>query len=135
MALKPELASRADIERLVDAFYQQVQADDLLGPIFNDVANVDWSAHLPRMYDFWESVLFGAPAFKGNPLSVHRLLARQAAMTEREFGRWIALFEATVDGLFSGPVAQEAKTRASRIASVMQFNIAEDARAAGRQTP
>lgn len=128
MSSLPDLSNRADIERLVDAFYQQVQADDLLGPIFNDVAQIDWSAHLPRMYDFWESVLFGAPAFKGNPLSVHRLLARQASMTEREFGRWIALFEATVDQLFSGPVAGEAKARAARIATVMQFHIAADAR-------
>lgn len=128
MSSLPDLSARPDIERLVDAFYDRVQADDLLGPIFNDIAQVDWSSHLPKMYDFWESVLFGAPAFKGNPLSVHRLLARQASMTEREFGRWLDLFRTTVDELFAGPVADEAKLRASRIAGVMQHHIAADAR-------
>jgi hemoglobin len=128
MSSLPDLAGRPDIERLVDAFYTRVQADDLLGPIFNDIAQVDWSSHLPRMYEFWESVLFGAPAFKGDPLSVHRLLARQASMTPREFERWIALFHDTVGQLFEGPVADEAKLRASRIAGVMQYHIAADAR-------
>ena len=38
-----DLTSRTDIERLVDAFYERVRADDCLGPIFNDIARVEWS--------------------------------------------------------------------------------------------
>lgn len=47
-----ELADRRDVARLVNVFYDRVRADDMLGPIFDDVAAVDWAVHLPRMYDF-----------------------------------------------------------------------------------
>jgi len=122
----PDLIDRAGVVRLVDAFYDRVRADTILSPIFDGVAHVDWHRHLPKMYDFWESVLFGKNGFKGNPLVVHRELARRAPMTTREFSRWLQLFHATVDALFAGPCADEAKLRASRIAVVMQHHIAAD---------
>ncbi len=119
-----EITSRADIVRLVDAFYDRVREDEILGPIFNDVARVDWDVHLPKMYDFWESVLFGKAAFKGAPLPVHLALSRRVALTGDDFERWISLFHATVDSLFAGPLAAEAKIRAWRCAAVMQHHIA-----------
>jgi hemoglobin len=121
-----DLTTRADIERLVDTFYERVRDDDRLGPIFNDVARVDWATHLPRMHAFWEAVLFGAPGFSGNPLAVHRTLGQQTPLTPNEFDRWIALFDQSVDALFSGPNADEAKLRARRIAAVMQHHIEAD---------
>lgn len=126
MTVRTDITSREDIERVVDAFYALVQADDRLAPIFNDVAKVDWDAHLPRMYDFWEAVLFGAAGFKGNPLAAHRALARRTPLTAEAFDRWLALFHSTVDRLFAGPVADEAKLRASRVAGVLQYHIAAD---------
>jgi hemoglobin len=121
-----DIASRADIERLVNRFYERVRGDDLLGPIFDDVAQTDWARHLPKMYDFWEGVLFGVPGFRGNPLFVHRELARRLPLGDREFGRWLGLFHESVDTLFSGPCAEGAKARAVRIAAVMQHHIAAD---------
>jgi hemoglobin len=125
-----DLASRADIVRLVDAFYARVRADGILGPIFDDVAHTDWDRHLPRMYDFWDAVLFGAPGFHGNPLAVHRALALRVPLGAGEFGRWLALFHETVDALFRGPVAEDTKLRASRIATVMRHHILADVEAA-----
>ena len=125
-----DLTDRADIVRLVDAFYDRVRADAILSPIFDGIARVDWAVHLPKMYDFWESVLFGRAVFKGNPLVVHRELAGRAALTSTEFDRWIQLFQSSVDDLFVGSCADEAKSRASRIALVMQHHIAADRAAA-----
>ena len=96
---------------------------DLLGPIFDDVAHVDWATHLPRMYDFWESVLFGTATFKGTPLVVHQALARHAPLTAEAFDRWVALFQTTVDDLFSGTMADHAKKSAARIAATMEHSI------------
>ena len=118
-----DITTRADIERLVDAFYQQVRADEILAPIFDDAAHTDWAHHLPKMYDFWETVLFGAPAYRGQPIGIHVELATRVTLGEREFGRWLTLFVATVDAAFLGPQADEAKRRAARIASVMQHHI------------
>ena len=122
----PDIASRDDVKRLVDTFYERVRGDTLLGPIFDDVAQVDWASHLPRMYDFWEAVLFGAASFKGNPLAVHRELALRTPLTGREFDRWLALFHGTLDDLFAGAIADEARLRSARIAGVMQYHVEAD---------
>jgi hemoglobin len=126
MTPRRDLATRQDIIALVDGFYDRVRADDLIGPIFDGIARVDWAAHLPKMYDFWEAVLFGAGNFKGNPMAVHRALARQAPLTSDAFDRWLALFRETVDERFAGAVAEDAKDRAQRIALAIQFHIAVD---------
>jgi hemoglobin len=123
---KRDIASRADIKPLVDSFYERVRADELLGPIFDDVAHTDWARHVPKMYDFWQGVLFGVAGFRGNPLAIHRDLARRVPLGDLEFGRWIGLFHESVDALFSGPCAEDAKARAVRIAAVMQHHIASD---------
>ena len=62
-----DITDRRDVACLVNVFYDRVRDDDLLGPIFDDVAHVDWATHLPRMYDFWESVLFSTATFKSTP--------------------------------------------------------------------
>ena len=56
---------------LVDTFYTKIRADDLLGPIFNDVID-DWPAYLVRLTDFWETNLFFVNKFKGNPVRKHQ---------------------------------------------------------------
>ena len=122
----PDIRSRADIERLVDGFYEVVRADDVLSPIFDDVAQVDWARHLPKMYAFWEAILFGVQRFEGNPLALHLALGRRVPLGSREFGRWLTLFHATVDRLFAGPYALVAKDRATRLAAMMQHHLAAD---------
>ncbi len=121
--VKEDIGSRSDIICLVDEFYERVRQDDLIGPIFTDIARVDWSKHLPKMYAFWESVLFGVAGFTGNPMLVHYALAQRTPLTSREFDRWIELFHATVDDLFEGPTAEDAKRRASMIAGTMLYHV------------
>lgn len=121
-----DITSRADVERLVNDFYDRVRADELLGPIFDDVAHTNWARHLPKMYGFWEGVLFGVAGFRGDPLGVHRELAHRVPLGDQEFGRWLTLFHESVDTVFSGPCAESAKARAVRIAAVMQHHIASD---------
>jgi hemoglobin len=126
---KTDIATRGDIEHLVNGFYERVRGDELLGPIFDDVARTDWAHHLPKMYTFWEGVLFGIAGFRGSPLAIHRQLASRVPLGGQEFGRWLDLFHETVDTLFSGAGAEGAKTTAQRIAAVMQHHIASDAAA------
>ncbi|WP_205503457.1 group III truncated hemoglobin [Rufibacter psychrotolerans] len=114
-----DLTTQDDIKALVDTFYQHVNQDELLAPIFNDIAQVDWEHHLPKMYDFWGSVLFGSMAYKGQPFPKHLALPIERA----HFTRWIALFTQTVDELFAGPTADDAKAKAASIANIFQMKM------------
>jgi protein SCO1 len=44
-----ELKGRADIEPLVNAFYERVRKDELLGFIFDELARTRWEVHLSKM--------------------------------------------------------------------------------------
>ncbi|GAB2781351.1 hemoglobin [Hymenobacter luteus] len=115
----PDIASEADIRLLVDTFYEQVNHDPLLAPVFNEVAHVQWPRHLPIMYDFWSSILLGTGRYHGRPFPKHLPLPIDAT----HFQRWLELFEATVDMLFAGPKAEEAKVRALNIATMFEYRL------------
>lgn len=119
----PDLTGRPDIERLVNAFYERVRGDDLLGFIFDEVARTDWEAHLPKMYAFWETVMFRSGGYTGNPLAAHAKLVPLTAMGRPQFDRWLELFRATVDDHFSGENAEHIKSCAADMANVIYSRI------------
>lgn len=114
-----DIATEQDIKLLVDAFYDRVNRDDLLGPIFNGFANVNWEEHLPTMYSFWSQMLFRTGSYRGRPWPKHAVLP----VAKEHFERWVSLFCQTVDALFSGPKAAEAKSVALSIADTFQTRL------------
>lgn len=121
--MKKDIVIRADIEKLVNAFYDRVKTDDLIGPIFTDVVKVHWEKHLPVMYQFWENVLFFTGGYEGNPIEIHKHINRVIPLQAAHFARWNELFSATVDAMFTGPKASLAKQRAFSISTVMQIKV------------
>ncbi len=121
--MKPDISSKEDIKLLVDTFYNKVQANTTLGYIFNDVAKLNWDEHLPKMYSFWGSLLLQEHTYAGNPMQIHVELSKITTMSLVEFSEWINLFYQTVNELFEGEIASEAKTRAADIARLMQHKI------------
>ena len=118
-----DITNKEDIMLLIDTFYDKVKKDLLIGHIFNEVAKVDWDKHLPVMYDFWEMILFGSRSYKGDPMTKHIALSKKTPLNEAHFEQWKKLFFETVDQLYSGSIANEAKSRASNIASLMLHRI------------
>ncbi|TVR78262.1 MAG: group III truncated hemoglobin [Chitinophagaceae bacterium] len=118
-----DIETREDVVLLVDTFYQSVKENKKLGYIFKDVAKIDWEEHLPKMYSFWASILLGEQSFTGNPMIKHIALSKLTPMTEVEFEEWLLLFNTTIDQLFEGKVANEAKLRAGNIARLMMHKI------------
>ncbi|QNR85517.1 group III truncated hemoglobin [Pedobacter riviphilus] len=121
--MKKDIHNREDIMLLVDSFYKNVALNQQIGPIFTDVAKVDWSHHLPKMYDFWESILFGKAIYKGNPMLSHFALNEQIPLQTEAFEAWKKLFFQTVDDFFVGPNADLIKQKAQSIADLMHFKI------------
>lgn len=111
-----DIRDRADIARLVESFYSRAFADPVLGPIFTDIAHMDLEAHMPIMCDFWETVLFQVGKYGRNAFNVHLDLHQKIALTPMHFQRWLDIWEGTVDDLFAGPRAIQAKVQAGRIA-------------------
>lgn len=120
---RPDITNRADILRLVEAFYTEAFADDLIGPVFTEVVHMDLERHLPIMADFWETVLFRAGLYKRNALRIHFDISAREPLTLEHFNRWLRLWSRTVDGLFAGEKAELAKTQAHVIAGSMHRRV------------
>lgn len=116
---KTDIRTENDIQKLVRAFYARVNADDLLSPIFNDLAKVNWEEHLPHLCRFWSTLLFRTTTFDGQPFPKHAVLP----LKKEHFTRWVLLFTETVDELFAGAKAEEAKGYARSIADTFQLRM------------
>lgn len=112
------LDSPEAVRFLVDSFYEKVQVDPFIGPIFTDVAHVDWSKHLPKMYAFWESLILGNNAYDGHPFRPHLIINQKHTLTIDHFERWLQLFSATLSENFIGEAADQVRQRATQIALV-----------------
>lgn len=116
---RPDLATRSDVLDLLDEFYRHCFADDLLGPVFLDVAHMDLAAHLPAIADFWCKVALHQGEYRRNALAPHKELHRKADLTPQHFERWLAIWRATVDRRHVGPHADLARIQGTRIAYSM----------------
>jgi hemoglobin len=118
-ASRPEtdLADRADVEALLRRFYGRVFDDDTLAEPFAELRVKGLDSHLPVMCDFWETVLFSAGLYHGNALLVHRQLDNRHPLCANHFARWLTLWNAILDEMYQGPVAERAKVQAGRIAT------------------
>ena len=119
MSEAKDILTLDDIKKLVNVFYEQVRQDELLAPIFNERIGDKWPVHLEKMYGFWQTVLLGEPAYAGSPFPPHA----QLPVDKTHFERWLSLFSSTVDSLFTGEKAKEAKWRAGKMAEMFQSKI------------
>jgi len=115
----PDITSEADVKHLVDTFYDKINNDAMLSPIFNDHAHVNWEKHLPIMYRFWSSILLGTGTYDGQPFPKHAFLP----VNQAHFAQWLLLFYKTITENFRGPVAEEAKMRGANIARIFSNKI------------
>ncbi|GLC23633.1 group III truncated hemoglobin [Roseisolibacter agri] len=115
-AARPDVDDAALIP-LLTAFYATIEEDALLQPYF---APLDMAAHLPRIADFWSTLLFHSGRYQGNAFRPH---ADMPGLTAEHFGRWLATLERVVDARHSGPAAERMKALGHRVAYSMQLRL------------
>ncbi|MFJ3171075.1 group III truncated hemoglobin [Streptomyces roseus] len=119
-----DICGRADLTVVLRRFYTAAFADRRIGPFFTQIAGTDLEAHLPRITDFWERALFRTAAYGRDAFAPHAALHAARAMTAEDFGRWVQLWNAAVDGLHRGPNAERAKATGERIALALHKRLA-----------
>ncbi len=120
-----DIETRDDIAHLMRTFYGRMFEDEVMGPIFLDVAKMDLEAHIPVMCDFWELQLFQKAGYRGGMMAVHFRLNMQTDLEHHHFMRWMDYWVSTLDDLFDGPRATWAKTVAARVARNMSQRLDE----------
>lgn len=117
-----DIATRADVHDLVVHFYREIVFDDLMNPLFDEVAQTDWATHIPKLIDYWCRVLLHQPGYEGVIVAAHREvheLDPDGALRIEHFDQWFALWRTSVDARWAGPVADQAKAHAVKIGATL----------------
>ena len=117
--MKKDIENLGDIKNMVDTFYGRIQRDEYIGPIFNNQIQDRWPEHIAKMYTFWQTILLDDYTYQGRPFPPHAGLAIQ----QDHFDHWIQLFDKTVNDLFAGPIAEEAKGRGRKMAALFMMKL------------
>ena len=124
--MKKDLETREDVKLLVSSFYDKVRKDDVLGPFFKEAIK-DWDEHIERLTTFWEASLFLKTKYTGNPLETHIKMDadHNHSISQVQFGLWLNLWFQTIEELFEGDFAQNAKFKARKMGSFLYLKIFE----------
>ena len=118
-----DIETRADCERLVRSFYGRALTDSVIGWLFTDIAKIDLEAHIPRITNFWETILLDAQSYGGGAFRPHLELNFKTPLKRGHFERWLYLWHETVDELFVGEHAELAKSHATRVATAFNARL------------
>ncbi|MCK0178341.1 group III truncated hemoglobin [Flavobacteriaceae bacterium S0862] len=120
---KKDIKTRDDIFKLVSTFYAKVRLNEILAPFFDRID--DWEEHFERLTNFWESSLFLKTKYLGDPLVAHAKADREHGnkISELHFGVWLNLWFETIEELFEGETAENAKRRARKMGTFLYMQI------------
>jgi hemoglobin len=113
---KKDITSPADVKLIIHSFYDKVRKDAVLAPIFEEIVQGNWEPHLEIMCQFWNTMILYTREYKGDPMTKHLPLM----LENQHFIKWLALFDATIDELFAGKVANDAKEAAENISRLIR---------------
>ncbi len=116
--MKFDTITEDSIRQMVYGFYDDVRTDAVLGPVFEQVLHDKWDEHMPRMVNFWATILLGVPRFSGNVFGKHMALS---GIAPEHFTRWLSLFKKTVMRLYEEDTAAEILEIADSIAGSLQL--------------
>ncbi|MDQ2762421.1 MAG: group III truncated hemoglobin [Pseudomonadota bacterium] len=108
----------AVLERLVQSFYATARQDEVIGHLFDGVA--DWEKHVAKITTFWSSVGLLTGRYHGQPLAAHFPLPLESL----HFARWLVLFEQTAREVCTPEGADYLMEKANRIARSLEMGVA-----------
>jgi hemoglobin len=121
-----DIQTQDDLYLLVDEFYKKLLADDAISYIFTEVVKIKILEHLPILVTFWSQAILGTGGYTRNLTEIHLDIDRKEHLTPELFNIWLGHFNQTVDENFKGQKAEQIKTQALSIATIMQIKISQN---------
>jgi hemoglobin len=120
-----DITTREDILLIMKKFYDQLLADDSINFFFTKVTSVDQhlEAHFEILATFWEQSLFLKGGYFNNMFSIHKGIHEKQAFTKAHYDIWLQHFNSTIDEHFEGNYAEQMKTQALSMATILQIKF------------
>ena len=121
-----DIQNQDDLYLLVDEFYKKLLSDDSISYIFTDVVKIKIEEHLPILVTFWSQAILGTGGYTKNLTQIHLDVNDKEHLTPELFRIWLNHFNNSVDEKFKGEKAEQIKTQALNIGTIMQIKIAQE---------
>ena len=122
-----DIQTQDDLYKLVDEFYKKLFADERISYIFTEVIpiHLHLEEHLQVLVKFWSQAILGTGGYTNNLTQLHLDVNVKSQLTPELFTIWLHHFYASVDENFKGEKAEQIKTQALSIATILQIKIAQ----------
>ena len=118
-----DIQNQDDLYLLINEFYKKLLSDNSISYIFNDVVKIKIEEHLPVLVTFWSQAILGTGGYFNNLTQMHLDIDKKEHLSPELFKIWLHHFYTTVDENFKGEKAEQIKTHALSIATMMQIKI------------
>ncbi|MDP5001405.1 MAG: group III truncated hemoglobin [Flavobacterium sp.] len=120
-----DIETREDILLIMRKFYDKLLADDSINFFFTKITTVDQhlEAHFEILATFWEQLLFLKGGYYNNMFSIHKDVHEKQTFTKAHYDTWLQHFNSTIDDHFEGKYAEQMKTQALSMATIMQIKF------------
>ena len=120
-----DIETREDILLIMRKFYDKLLADESINFYFTKITETDkhLEAHFETLATFWEQSLFMKGGYFNNMFQIHKNLNEKQAFKKEHFDTWLNHLYATIDNDFEGKFAEQMKTNALSMATVMQIKF------------
>ena len=121
-----DIQNQEDLYLLVKDFYKKLLSDNSISYIFTDVVKIKLEEHLPILVTFWSQAILGTGGYTNNLTQIHLDINAKEYLSPELFKIWLNHFNTAVDEYFRGVKAEQIKTQALNIATIMQIKIAQN---------
>ncbi len=120
-----DIETREDILLIMRKFYDKLLADDSINFFFNKVTSVDQHLehHFEILATFWEQSLFMKGGYYNNMFQIHKDVHDKSKLKKEHYDLWLHYFYKTIDDHFFGKNAEQMKTQALSMATIMQIKF------------
>lgn len=120
-----DIENREDILLIMRKFYDKLLADENISFYFTKITDTDkhLEHHFEVLATFWEQSLFMKGGYSNNMFQIHKDLHDKHALKKEHFDTWLNHLHTSIDDNFEGRYAEQMKTQALSMATVMQIKF------------
>lgn len=120
-----DIETRTDILLIMSEFYKKLLADENINFFFTKITatNIHLDEHLETLATFWEQSLFLKGGYSNNMFQIHKNVHEKSPIKKEHYERWLLHLNNSIDENFKGKYAEQMKTNALSMATVMQIKL------------
>jgi hemoglobin len=125
--MNKDIENREDLVKIMQAFYERLLNDNRINFFFTKVTDIHQHLedHFKILTTFWEQSLFMIGGYHNNMFQIHQEVHLKHPITKEHFSIWLEHFNQTIDERYQGEKAEQMKTQAMSMATVMQIKFSQ----------